>query len=454
MFAGFIVNKNKLGLKIKMAEPIIDVKNLYVTYNQGKSNEVRSLVDVTVKIYPQEYIIMFGPSGCGKSTLLYSMSGLQLPTSGEVKVEGQDIAKMKKKELVAMHQTGIGMIFQAFYLIGSLTILDNVCLPKVFRGEDHRSRKAKGMELLHRFGLAEQANKFSNQLSGGQQQRVSIARSLVNDPAIIFADEPVGNLDSESAENVLKILKDLNEIDKKTIIMVTHNPEHLVYADRILHMKDGQIISEEINKDKRPKEAKKEEVAKDPDILSDELRLLMRTFTNFSPKQIGSLLIPYKAKQMMAHLLAQLTDEQIASAESFLKDLLFKNIDYDVFEKNLDLDFYEGGAGWNKLRATSFSERVVDMLEQANALDADYQSALVGFAEYLIELFKLQIDGEMKTRLATFLRMRLENKIDIFGLKERLDAPTSVGGVGMYKNTAEKVVREVEIILLLKFSNT
>jgi len=436
-----------------MPEPIIEVNNLFVTYNQGKSNEVRSLIDVSVSIYPQEYIIMFGPSGCGKSTLLYSMSGLQLPTSGEVKVQGQDIAKMKKKDLVTLHQTGIGMIFQAFYLIGSLTILDNVCLPKVFRGEDAKARKDKGMELLHRFGLAEQKNKFSNELSGGQQQRVSIARSLVNDPDIIFADEPVGNLDSESAENVLKILKDLNEIDKKTVIMVTHNPEHLVYADRILHMKDGKIISEEINKDKRPKEAMREDIAKDPEILSDELRLLMRTFTNFSPKQIGSLLIPYKAKQMMAHLLAQLTDEQINSAENFLKDLLFKNIDYDAFEKNLDLDFYEGGAGWNKLRAQSFSERVEEMLEQSNALDHNYQAALVDFSNYLVRLFKLDINGELRNRLSTFLRMRIENKIDIFGLKERLDAPVSVGGVGLYKNTAEKIVREVEIILLLKYSN-
>lgn len=437
-----------------MAEPIIEVNNLFVTYNQGKSNEVRSLIDVSVDIYPQEYIIMFGPSGCGKSTLLYSMSGLQLATSGEVKVQGNDISKMSKKEMVTLHQTGIGMIFQAFYLIGSLTILDNVCLPKVFRGEDFKERKEKGMELLHRFGLAEQKNKFSNELSGGQQQRVSIARALVNNPDIIFADEPVGNLDSESAENVLKILKDLNEIDKKTVIMVTHNPEHLIYADRILHMKDGKIVSEEINKDKRPKEAKKEGLGeKEPDILSDELRLLMRTFTNFSPKQIGSLLIPYKAKQLMAHLLAQLTDEQMNSAESFLKDLLFKNIDYDVFEKSLDLDFYEGGAGWNKLRAESFSERVEDMLEQSRALDENYQAALGDFANYLITLFKLEIKEESRDRLAEFLQMRLENKIDIFGLKERLDAAVSTGGVGLYKNTAEKVVREVEIILLLKYSN-
>lgn len=436
-----------------MAEPIIEVNNLCVTYNQGKSNEVRSLVDINVRIYPQEYIIMYGPSGCGKSTLLYSMSGLQLPTSGEVMVQGHDIAKMKKKEIVSLHQVGIGMIFQAFYLINSLTILDNVCLPKVFRGEDNKLRKDKGMELLRRFDLAEQAHKFATELSGGQQQRVSIARSLVNNPDIILADEPVGNLDSESADNVLKILKDLNDIDKKTIIMVTHNPEHLVYADRILHMKDGKIISEEINREKRPADAEKEMVKKELDMLSDELRLLMRAFINFSPKQIGSLLVPYKAKQMMAHLLAQFTDEQLSSAESFLRDLLFNNINYTGFEKNLDLDPSDGGAGWNKLRAESFSKRVEQMLEQSKALDINHQETLTDFASYLVKLFKLEISVELMARFVTFLRMRIENKIDIFGLKERLDSPASVGGVGLYKNTAEKMVREIEMILLLRYSN-
>ncbi|MFA6973773.1 MAG: ABC transporter ATP-binding protein [Parcubacteria group bacterium] len=435
-----------------MAEPIIEVNNLQVIYNKGKSNEVRSLLDIDVKIYPQEYIIMYGPSGCGKSTLLYSIAGLQLPTSGEVKIEGKDIARMKKSELVELHQTGIGMVFQAFYLIASLTILDNVCLPKVFRGEDKKARKEAGITLLRRFGLAEQLNKFPNQLSGGQQQRVSIARSLVNNPNIILADEPVGNLDSESAENVLKILKDLNEVDKKTIIMVTHNPEHLVYADRILHMKDGRIVSEEINKDKRPKEALQEEIAKEPDVITNELKLLMRTFKNFSPQQASSLLVPYKAKQLMSYLLAQLTEEQVTSAENFLKDYLFKNIDIETFKKDLDLDFNEGGAGWNKLRAQSFSLRINEMITQSQALTADYQTALVPFVEYLMALFELKMDEAAKQRLAAFLRMRLENKIDVFGLQERLDASAAVGGVGLYKNTAERMVKEVEMIMLLKFS--
>lgn len=437
-----------------MADPIIEVANLSVIYNKGKSNEVRSLVDVSVKIYPQEYVILFGPSGCGKSTLLYSMSGLQLPTSGSVNVEGKDIATMGKKELVELHQIGIGMIFQAFYLISSLNILDNVCLPRVFRGEKRKIRKEDGMRLLHRFGLAEQADKFSNQLSGGQQQRVSIARSLINDPNIILADEPVGNLDSESSENVLKILKDLNEVDKKTIIMVTHNPEHLIYADRILHMKDGKIVSEEINKDKRPKATIQADIEATPEEISDEIKLLMRTFKNFSPQQVGAMLVPFKAKQLISHILAELTEEQINSAESLLTGLLFKNDTIDNFNKNLDLDFDKGGAGWNKMRANTFSERVDQTLKQVEILGSDDTNfSAKAIADYMFDLFKIELEEEIKLRAYSFLKLRIENKIDSAGLKQRLDAPIKLGGAGLYRPTVDKIAREVEILMLLKFSS-
>lgn len=435
-----------------MSDTIIDIKNLKVIYNKDKSNEVRSLDGIDVKIYPEEYIIIYGPSGCGKSTLLYTIAGLQAPTEGEVVVEGKDLAKMKKKEKVELHQTGVGMIFQAFYLISSINVLDNVILPKVFRGEERLKRKEDGMKLLRRFSIAEQNNKFPSQLSGGQKQRVAIARSLVNNPSIILADEPVGNLDSESAENVMNILKELNEVDKKTIILVTHNAEHIHYADRVFHMKDGKIISEEINRDKRPKGALEEEIAKEPDVISSELKLLMRTFRNFSPQQIGGLLIPYKAKQLINHIIMELTEEQISAAENFLKDLLFKNIEMEAFEKNIDLDLKEGGAGWNKLRAKSFSAKVNDITSQAEALAKDYKQALPGFADYLLHVFDLKLQPEIKARLLTFLRLRLENKIDAFGVQERLDAPVSVGGVGLYKNTSEKMMREIEMVMLLKYS--
>jgi len=435
-----------------MADPIIEIKDLQVIYNKGKSNEVRSLEDINVKIFPEEYVIIFGPSGCGKSTLLYSIAGLQQATFGDVIVEGKNISKMNKKEMVELHQTGIGMVFQAFYLISSVKILDNVCLPKIFRGEDSVARREAGMKLLRRFGIAEQGQKFPSELSGGQKQRVAIARSLVNDPQIILADEPVGNLDSESAENVLQILKELNETDKKTVILVTHNAEHLHYADRILHMKDGKIVTEEINKEKRSPEAIKEELSRETKEISPELKLLMRTFQNFSPRQIGALLNPYKAKQLINHILSQFTEEQVSAAENHLKELLFKNINVETFKNKLDLSLNEGGAGWNKLRSQSFSKRVDEVIYHAEALAKNPGEALEPFADYLIKLFSLKLDPQVRLRLISFLKLRVENRIDVYGLQERLDAPVYLGGVGLYKSTAEKMVKEVEIMMLLKYS--
>lgn len=434
-----------------MSDPIIVVDKLRIIYNQGKSNETRALEETNLTIYPQEYVIIFGPSGCGKSTLLYSISGLQSPTYGDVLISGTSIAKMTRAEELELHQTKIGMIFQAFYLISSLDILDNVCLPKVFRGEAPPERRQVGVQLLRRFGIAEQSDKFPNQLSGGQKQRVAIARSLVNNPEIILADEPVGNLDSESAENVLKILKELNTVDKKTIVMVTHNPEHLIYADRVIHMKDGRVVKEEVFKEKRPIEAKKKPVEEEsPE--SSELKMLMASFKSLLPQQVDVLLVPFKAKQLLSHLLSELSEEQVSMAEAFLKELLFKNIDTALFKERLDLDLDEGGAGWNRLRAESFATRTQAILDQSQKLKMDPLSGIISMREYLSGLFHVKLSAEQKLRLEATLKLRLESKIGQLEMQKRFDSRVSLGGVGLHKNTAEKMVREIEIIMLLKYS--
>jgi putative ABC transport system ATP-binding protein len=436
-----------------MSEPIIKVENLSVIYNQGQSNEVRSLDTATTQIFPQEYVIIHGPSGCGKSTLLYAISGLQAPTSGAAFIDGKELAKMNKKEKVNLHRMTIGMVFQAFYLIPSLTIIDNVCLPKVFNGENLKERKEAGMKLLQRFGILEQAHKFPNQLSGGQKQRVAIARSLINNPNIILADEPVGNLDSESAQNVLEILKELNEVDKKTVILVTHSDEHLHYGDRIISMKDGKIIGEEVNREKRPKEVIEKELEGLPDTVSNELKMLARVFKGITAQQAAALLVPYKAKQLMHHVLSDLTDEQVQSGENFLKELMFKNINVPQFAEKLDLDFEDGGAEWNKSRAESFSERIGKIIEASEISGKTGPKSASLLGEYLKKTFHLHLEGTLKVKFETFLRMRLENKIDFFELQRRLDSPKMLGGIGLYKATAAKVAREVEIIMLLKFSS-
>jgi putative ABC transport system ATP-binding protein len=428
-----------------MEDPIIEVKNLKVTYNKGKSNEVKALEDINLKIYPKEFVIFFGPSGCGKSTLLYAISGLQAPTEGDVTVQDKNLFKMTKAQMVEYHQTGMGMVFQAFYLIPSLNVIDNVCLPKVFRGESIEERKKEGIKLLHRFSIVEQAQKFP--------ERVSISRSLINNPEIILADEPVGNLDSESAKNVLQILKELNEIDKKTVILVTHNAEHLSFADRIIYLRDGKIIKEEVNKEKRPMGAE-DEVKMTVEELSGELKVLMRTFKNLSITQVGALMVPFKANQLMSHVLSELNEEQINTANGFLKELLFYNINLEQLAKNLDMDYAKGGAGWNKRRADRFTERVGQIIKQAEIIrKSSSQLAVVSLSQYFIDLFKLNLDTETKMRFDSLLQQRIEAKLDRIEFQKKMDASKVLGGINLNRITAEKVSREMEIIMLIKFSD-
>jgi len=178
---------------------------------------------------------------------------------------------MDANEFARFHCTSIGMVFQAYNLLSSLSVLDNIILPQIFLGNANRKeRREKALKLLEKFGITGQANKIPTELSGGQQQRIGIARALINDQPILLADEPIGNLDSKSALNVLKIFDDLNKIDKKTFIMVTHNPENLEYADRVFYMKDGRIEHEVVNKkkDKKDKKDKKRWAVKKKENLS------------------------------------------------------------------------------------------------------------------------------------------------------------------------------------------
>lgn len=445
----------------QVSGPSIVVDHLRVLYNQGKSNETRALEETNISIYPNEYVIIFGPSGCGKSTLLYAIAGLQTPTYGDIVINGKGLSKMTEREMLDLHQVGVGLVFQAFYLISSLTVLDNVCLPRAFRGEGVKERRAEGIKLLRRFGIAEHADKYPSQLSGGQKQRVAIARSLINNPNIILADEPVGNLDSESAENVLQILKDLNENDGKTIIMVTHNPDHLIYADRVIRMKDGRVISEEVFKEKRKiPEKKKEEEAEllkqlhevDVPKETDELKMLMNSFRNLLPQQVDVLLIPFKAKQLMSHVLSELSEEQISMGESFLKELLFRNIDKENFAASLDKGLEMGGAGWNKSRAESFAERIAGIVEQAETAKTMPSQSPLSLAQYLKQRFRLTLSSNQELRLQSTLKLRLDSKIGQKELYRRLDASLDIGGVGINRLTVEKMVREIEMIMLIKYS--
>jgi ABC-type lipoprotein export system ATPase subunit len=434
-----------------MQYPFISVENLQVIYNQNRSNEVRSLGGVSLNIYPNEYLIIHGPSGCGKTTLLCSIAGLQSPTSGEVLIQGKKISAMNEDEKAEVHQHFTGMIFQAFYLIPSLSVIDNVCLPGIFCGKDPDEIRVEGMKLLHRFGILEQADKLPGELSGGQKQRVAIARALINNPQVVLADEPVGNLDSDSAQNVLQILKELNEVDKKTVIMVTHNEDYLRYGSRVINMKDGKIDSIVVNEKSAYSEA--ETIIRPVEVnISNELKILSRTFKNLSYQQLGALLVPFKVKQFMSYLLSELTEEQSNMAENLMKEVLFGNINTEMLGKKLDLKFEEGGANWNKMRAQSFSVRVGDVMKLIETIKNHPEKALSALEDHLVRIFSVHLADDARPRFFDFLKARMENKIDFEGLRKYLDQPKSAGGVGLHATTAEKLAREVEIIMLLKYS--
>lgn len=233
-------------------DPIIRTEQLTVIYDQGKPSETIAIQDVNIEIFPEEYIVIFGPSGCGKSTLLYALTGMEKPTHGKVLIKNNDISVLNPTELARFMRRNIGFIFQAYNLIPTLNVIQNVALPQMFEGQMKYTRMDMAKKLLTRFGVEMHADKLPQEMSGGQQQRVGIARSLINDPAIIFADEPVGNLDSRSAENVLQILLELNEKDKKTIILVTHEPRYLTYAHRVFYMRDGHLIKVVSNPQRAP----------------------------------------------------------------------------------------------------------------------------------------------------------------------------------------------------------
>lgn len=229
---------------------VIKLDSVSKSYKIGKST-FDILKDISLEIYAGEYIIIFGPSGCGKSTLLNIISGLETVDAGKVKIRGEDITRLNQNELARYHRTKVGMVFQQFNLIKNLNVMENVALPQVFSGIGIKRREKRAMRLLHEFGLEKLAKNLPTEMSGGQQQRVAIARALVNNPWIMIGDEPTGNLDSKSANEVMELFKSLNEKSKRTVLMVTHNPEYVYYAHRVLYMRDGKIIKEVVNRDIR-----------------------------------------------------------------------------------------------------------------------------------------------------------------------------------------------------------
>ena len=229
---------------IDKVKPLIEMKEIIKAYNIGLESEIEILHGIDLKIYEGEFVAIVGESGSGKSTLMNIIGVLDKQTEGEYYLDGIDIKNANEEEMNVIRNKKIGFVFQNFNLIGRTSALKNVELPMLYAGVPAEERTKRAKELLSKVGMASRANHMHNKLSGGQKQRVAIARSLVNNPSIILADEPTGALDSETSAMVMDIFNDLNKNQGKTIILITHSKEIAEQCPRIVTIKDGEIIND------------------------------------------------------------------------------------------------------------------------------------------------------------------------------------------------------------------
>ena len=236
-----------------MTDTILRAEHLTKTFISGKK-ALTAVDDTSFELEQGECLGIVGESGSGKSTLLNMLAGLEKPTKGEVIIAGKHIEKLNEEQLVTFRRDHVGFIFQSFHLMGTLNAVENVALPLSFRGVPRDVRVRKANEMLDLVKLGKHKKHLPNQMSGGQQQRVGVARALVVDPDIIFADEPTGNLDSHTSEEVMELMQRVVREQKKTLVMVTHDDHLATYADRVFHIRDGRIIKIEDNRWKKGKE--------------------------------------------------------------------------------------------------------------------------------------------------------------------------------------------------------
>ncbi len=230
-----------------MPKKLIEVRDVWKTYEMEKDEKeasatVQALRGLSITVNQGDFLVVMGPSGSGKSTAMNMVGCLDMPTRGRVLLDGQDIARMSEGELAKIRGKKIGFIFQKFHLINSLSAIENVALPMIFQGIPEEERMARAQKLLGMVNLGHRMNHRPSQMSGGEQQRVAIARALANDPEIILADEPTGNLDSKTGAEIMEMLRGLHNKEKKTIVLITHDVRLKLDHERIVYLRDGKNV--------------------------------------------------------------------------------------------------------------------------------------------------------------------------------------------------------------------
>lgn len=422
-------------------QPIIKLENLSVVYDAGKTSESWALKDINLEIYPQEYVMFFGPSGCGKSTLLYTIAGLEKPTAGSVVVNDNDLTLFSDQQLIKFHQSTIGMIFQAFYLIPSLSAMDNILLPQMFIGSSLAERKKRCYDLMEKFGILNFSKRRPPMLSGGQQQRVAIARALINDPDIVLIDEPVGNLDSKNAEIVLNLISDLNRDFKKTMIHVTHDPRQLSFADRIFYIKDGMVTKVVSNANKKKGIAQ---------VSASELEKLAQLYPYLSESRL-------RAKFILNNLLTPYSIDDQQKMEELIDKYLNKKINEEQMIRAFDGPRDADGISLYKQTAHHLVEQIVSIVKEKSILDGIeiVENTLSPFEEkarmmrqFLLDDYKKILSLNQISRIENFLVKRVKGEIDKKQLEKYFDMPFNKDGVGLNSRTAKNFVDKIELILM------
>lgn len=431
-----------------MAKLSIQADKLVITYNKGKSNEFNALNNINAEIYPREYIILFGPSGCGKSTLLYTILGGNTPDSGHMFVKGEDIYAYTPAEMNKYQQSVIGIVYQQFNLITSISVLDNVALPMIFLNRSKEERNARGRELLRRFGIPERLeNKTPVMMSGGQQQRVAVARSLVNDPEILLADEPVGNLDSISAEHVMDSFQEINEKDRKTVILVTHDAKYLPYAHRIFYMRDGILRRIVVNPEKpQVKHVKPGET------IVTEIEQLARLYPYAEPVEL-------KVKSIVNFITQKIGFVQLSRLEKAVLKVIKGSMNEAMFAEFLRKAIHQGGAGIQEEDVPEMTKRVFALMRyskdvqrfreevHSDSLFLHQHKFVDRLLEFLTEEVGVRSSKDQVDTLKASISERVGGIITADEFAERLALPKELGGAAYTERQSYDVSRLLEKLI-------
>jgi putative ABC transport system ATP-binding protein len=427
-----------------MAKPLIICRDLDIIYNKGKSNEFKALSGASTDIYEGEYIILFGASGSGKSTLMYSIQGSLPPGNGTMLIGGEDIYAISIEDRVYFQRYVMGIIFQQFNLIPSLTVLDNVALPMIFANKDKPTRNRRAQSLLDRFGVGMVSHKITPMLSGGQQQRVSVARSMVNDPKILLADEPTGNLDSVSTQQVMDKIDEINTFDRRTVIMVSHNAAHLSYAHRVYYLKDGAIVREVVNPQR-----KQIKPVKEGETIVTELEQLARLFPYDSIETL-------RVKSLVNFLTQDYTFTQIERMEKMVQSFITGKIDRETYIKMLTLPYDRGGVAVPENVARRMAKTSKEILHQADDIRRfrnthnkdhvffDQHKLAERLRDHMLKANRLKLSKKQDDNLVEIIADRVVGVTDEGVFHDHLQKGISVGGLAITEKEADEVVRYFE----------